>query len=333
MHRLLPICLIAATLSVSWMARANPGSKPAAGPGAPTAATKPLDHADELFEQAVTAYDAGRFADAEAKLAQAWAIKRTHDIAGNLGVVELKLGKYPEAATHLAWALQHFPPTEADQARQGFQRDAAKARAQSGTLHIQVSVAGADVSVNGLSVGTSPLAEDIYIAPGNANVVARLDGYMLAQQAVEVAKGEARDVSLSLVLSGGKPKGRSLVPVVVLGGAAGAALVTGIVLLVRGAAKRGDARTGYEAITNAHHSCVDNAANYDASCPALNDTALSAGTFHNAGVGVLVGAGALAAGAAAYFLWPASTPTKPSALRILPTTSTTSAGLLFSGSF
>ena len=117
MHRFLTNLLIAATLSVSGVARANDGPKLAAGPGAPTAATKPLDHADELFEQAVTAYDAGRLADAEAKLAEAWGLKRTHDIAGNLGVVELKLGKYPEAATHLAWALQHFPPTEADQAR------------------------------------------------------------------------------------------------------------------------------------------------------------------------------------------------------------------------
>lgn len=333
MHRVLTSLLIAASLSMSVEAIASDSAKSAAPGGATTAAPKVLDHADELFEQGATAYDAGRFAEALAKLEQAWGLKRTHDIAGNLGIVELKLGKYPEAATHLAWALQHFPPTESDQARQGFQKEADKARAQSGTLRIHVSVAGADVSVNGRSVGTSPLTEDVYIAPGSANVVARRDGYIMVEQAVAVAKGEAHDVSLELLPSGGTHERRSLVPGVVLGSVAGAALVAGIVLLVNGGNKRADARTGSEAITNAHHSCVANAPNYDASCAALNDTALGAARSNDAGHGVLIGAGAAALGAAVYFLWPSSAPSQPSAVRVVPTASLTNAGLLFSGSF
>jgi hypothetical protein len=75
------------------------------------------------------------------------------------------------------------------------------------------------------------------------------------------------------------------------------------------------------------------AANFDARCPGLNDTALSAGTLHNAGVGLLVGAGAATAATVAYFLWPASTPRRSSAVRVAPSLSATSAGLMFDGSF
>jgi hypothetical protein len=329
MHRVLISLIVTASLSVTLNALALDGPKSAA----PIPAPKLLDHADELFEQGATAYDAGRFPEALAKLEQAWELKRTHDIAGNLGVVELKLGKYPEAATHLAWALKHFPPTESDQARQGFQKEADRARAQSGTLRIRVNVAGAEVSVNGQSIGKSPLSEGVYVAAGSVNVVARHDGYADVQQAVAVPKGESRDVSLVLAATDGKSERRGIIPGVVMSGVAGAALITGIVLAVDGANKRADARTGNTAITSAHHSCVANAPNYDASCAELNDTALSAGRSNNAAHGLFIGAGVAAIGAVAYFLWPSSSLTPTGATLVVPTASSTSAGLIFAGSF
>ena len=335
MHRVLTSLLIAVSLSMSVEAIASDSPKPAAPGGATTAAPKVLDHADELFEQSATAYDAGRFAEALAKLEQAWGLKRTHDIAGNLGVVELKLGKYPEAATHLAWALQHFPPTESDQARQGFQKEADKARAQSGTLRIHVSVAGADVSVNGRSVGTSPLTEDVYIAPGSANVVARRDGYIMVEQAVAVPRGEARDVSLELLPGGAQPEARNRVPGIVLGGVAGATLAVGIGFLVDAGAKGSTSRDLNSSILSEHHSCVTGSSNYDARCGELNDTSLSGRANHRVGVGLLVGAGVVAAGAAAYFLWPTKKSDTPSshALRVVPSVSTRDAGFILSGAF
>jgi tetratricopeptide (TPR) repeat protein len=154
MNRVLPKLLVAATLCMSARALAD-GPKPGATPAAPASAKAAPDRADELFEQGAAAYDAGRLPEAQTKLEQAWALKKTHDIAGNLGVVELKLGKYPQAAEHLAWALQHFPPTEADQAKRGFEKQLAKARAEVGALRVRVSVDGAEVTVNGRAVGAT----------------------------------------------------------------------------------------------------------------------------------------------------------------------------------
>src|SRR5262245_20529051 len=140
--------LVAATLTASGTAFAQ-APKASARPAAPAAPAKTPDRADELFQQAADAFDAGRYPEAQAKLEAAWAIKKTYDIAGNLGVVEVKLGKYTAAAEHLSWALLHFPPTETNKARRGYEQELAKARAEVAALRIRVSTDGAEITVNG----------------------------------------------------------------------------------------------------------------------------------------------------------------------------------------
>src|SRR5262249_6737366 len=200
MHRIVTSLFIAAALSATGSALGSDApTKPSAGQAAPSAAPKPRDQADQLFQQASDAYDAGRFQEAEAKLKQAWALKQTHDLAGNLGVVELKLGKFLEAAEHLTWALAHIPPTEPDQARKGFEKGLELARAEVGTLRLRVTVDGAEVSVNGRAVGKAPFAHEVFVTPGAVKLVARHDGYLDAERGLTVGKGEAREVNLTLL--------------------------------------------------------------------------------------------------------------------------------------
>ena len=331
MLRHLTKLLVAATLCVSAPALAD-DPRAGARTGTPSAAKSAPDHADELFEQATAAYDAGRLPEAHAKLLQAWALKKTHDIAGNLGVVELKLGENAQAAEHLTWALQHFPPTEADQAKHGFEQKLAKARAQIGALRVRVSVDGAEVTVNGRAMGRAPLDDEVFVEAGAVRVSARREGYATVEQTVSVAKGEAREVVIPLVAA--KPAGRSVVPGVVLGSAAGAALITGVGLFAAGRSKLSSAHDAYDAIRNAGHSCVAGAANADPGCADLQSTASASNTLQRAGVGLLIGAGALGVGSVIYFMLPpSSASTRTGALRVTPALSPANAGLVLSGTF
>lgn len=326
MHRLFACLSFALALALAAPALADNGTpKP----------TRIRDHADELFSAGAKAYLAGRYAEAEQKLEEAWDIKRTHDIAGNLGVVKNKLRKYAEAAQFLAWSLLHFPPTESARARQGYADELARARAEVGALRIKVSVAGAEVTVNGRSVGKAPLEIEAFVDAGTANVAARLDGYMPVQQSIAIGKGESREVAFALVPTGDPGAKRSIVPGVVLGSVAGVALATGIGLFVAYQGKRGDAEDLNQTITKAGGTCVSGGAHYDARCTQLDSTAKSADTLHSASVGLLVGAGAAAAGTALYFLWPSPKPARAGAapIRLVPIASPSSGGVLFSGSF
>ncbi|APR75131.1 Dihydrolipoamide acetyltransferase [Minicystis rosea] len=306
---------------------------PALADNPPQAPTKIRDRADELFSEGAKAYVAGRYAEAEQKLEEAWAIKRTHDIAGNLGVVKNKLGKPVDAAQYLAWSLLHFPPTESRRARQGYADELEKTRAEVGALRIRVNVAGAEVTVNGKAMGKAPLETEAFVSPGQASVAAQLEGYVTVQQSVSVVKGDTRDVTLSLVPLA--PEKRSIVPGVVLGSVAGVVLATGIGLFAAYKGKRGDAADLNEAIVKAGGTCVSGGAHYDARCSQLDSTAKGADTLHSASVGLLIGAGAAAAGTAIYFLLPSSKPARDraAAVRLVPLASPTSGGMLFSGSF
>jgi hypothetical protein len=324
MHRSFAFLSLAAVLSLAAPAMADNTTQ---GPA------RIRDHADELFSEGAKAYVAGRYGEAEQKLEQAWALKRTHDIAGNLGVVKNKLGKPAEAAQYLAWSLLHFPPTESQRARQGYADELAKARAEVGALRIRVNVAGAEVTVNGKAMGKAPLETEAFVDPGQATVSAQLEGYVAVQQSVTVAKGEAREVTLTLVPV--VVAKRSIVPGVVLGSVAGAALVTGIGLYAGGRAKASSASNLHDAILKDGHSCISGAATFDSRCGDLESTASTSNTLQRAGVGLLAAGGAAAVATVIYFVLPQPSTSKPSTgrFRVTPSFGPGSGGLAFSGSF
>jgi hypothetical protein len=118
-----------------------------------------------------------------------------------------------------------------------------------------------------------------------------------------------------------------LVPGLVLGGAAVAGFAAGTGLMVDSAGMRSTAQGLSNAILSAHHSCVPGAQNLDPQCPTVKSETMTSDTLHDAGVGVLIGAGALAVASGMYFLWPTQRVT------IAPNVGTSGAGLLVNGSF
>src|SRR5690242_465502 len=79
---------------------------PPAPPAADDAASK---RADELTHQGNEFAVKLRWKEAEPLFRQAWALKHSYDIGGNLGLAELALGKHRDAAEHLSYALKTFP--------------------------------------------------------------------------------------------------------------------------------------------------------------------------------------------------------------------------------
>jgi hypothetical protein len=119
----------------------------------------------------------------------------------------------------------------------------------------------------------------------------------------------------------------------VLGSVAGAAVVTGAVLVGVGAAKRSSVQSTSNSILGEHGTCVMGTLNYDPRCAQAIADAHTTATLHDAGVAVLVGGAALAVVTAGYFLWPAPARQGTSGVRALPLISTTGAGIGASVSF
>jgi tetratricopeptide (TPR) repeat protein len=313
-------------------------SAPAPAPPPPAPAPAPSgsaskDPADELFARGNEAFDRGALDEAYGLYQKAWALKHTFDIAGNLGQVELKLGRFRDAAEHLEFTLRLFPPTGKSEPREAIRRAFEAARKQVASLTIRVNVQGAAVSIDGASIGLSPFEAPVFVEPGKRTIEATLEAHLPTRISIDVAKNESRDVALSLVPKAQPPPPPRNVPLLITGfGLSLAAAGTGIGLMVASANRGAEADSLLQKLV---------AGDADGKCPcgSDDDRAHLKGLrqdhdlFFNTAVGMFAAAGVLAVGSTIYVLTPSfQRPTVKSAT-VAPMVLDRGGGALLVGSF
>ena len=281
----------------------------------------------ELYKQANALYDQKKLTEAESLYLQAWNLKKSYDLACNLGAIELDLSKPRAAAEYLAYALREFPAGGKTSARVQIEGRFKKARDQVGALHVHVSPPNARIVIAGQAVGSFPLVEEVFVEPGSVTVEATLPGYESAKQVVQVAKGSAVEVDLTL-----EHIKRSKLPAFVIGGVGVAALGIGASFIGIAESKRSEAKA---LSVETNHACPVSDPSPQGKCKDLTSAASSQDTFGNIGIVSMVMAGAAAVGVVTYLLWPASHDQAASArtVRVLPTASATGGVLFVLGSF
>lgn len=235
------LLLVLATCGFSEVARAQAD--------APDAAAK----AQLLFEKGRRAIVNNKFKDAYEPLRQAWELRQTYDVAGLLGQTEYELNKYRDAAEHLAFSIRTYPAKEGEAPKKRLEGWLADAKKHVGTVTIAVNKSGAEILVDGASSGRSPLADPIFVEPGERTIEARLDGHEPASERVVAEAGSVHEVRFDLVEkpgavvlppsglddpppagSGNDPQANgggarsSLKPAIVIGGAALTAVALGV---------------------------------------------------------------------------------------------------------
>ena len=314
---------------------------PPAAAAAPTGGPQAKDPADELFARGNDAFDKGSVDEAYSLYQQAWTLKHTYDIAGNLGQVELKLGKFRDAAEHLDFTLRLFPPTGKAAPREAIRLAFEAARKEVAALTIRVSAQGAAVSVDGTAIGLSPFEVPVFVDPGKRTLEATLEAHLPTRIVIEVEKAESREVNLSLVPKNQPPPPPRNVPLLLAGfGVSLAAAGTGVGLMIASTTKGTQADGLLQQLVSGDpdHTCP---------CGSSADRAQLRGlrqdhdVLFNAAAGMFVAAGVLAVGTTVYALTPAfqrpsakpSTGARRSPVQVLPAVSEHGAGALVIGSF
>ncbi|HTN85478.1 MAG TPA: PEGA domain-containing protein [Sorangium sp.] len=155
------------------------------------------EKARRLFEEGVKSAKAGKWADAHASFLAAWGLKPHYQIASNLGVACLQVGKPRDAAEYLTLYLREAPATKV-QERQRAEASLKEARAQVAAVTVQVSPEGAEVTIDGTSVGRAPLADPVFLDPGQHEVGAKLDGHVPQAQPIAATAGGTETMVLEL---------------------------------------------------------------------------------------------------------------------------------------
>ncbi|WP_438034851.1 PEGA domain-containing protein [Sorangium sp. So ce204] len=303
----------------------------------------------------------------EAELESAWELNPTFDVAYNLGNTEYKLQKHREAAQYLSFALRNWPLLKAvAKLKPRAEQRLAESRTQVGALTVSVTVAGAEVLVDGKNVGRAPLEGEVFVDPGEHRVEARHPDYEPASQTVGVAKGGTAEVKLAITpvkaapqasagvktdggtngsfvgagasVTGQPPAGpvepppkKNWVPVIALGAASAVALGVGIGTTVASNNASGDAHTQSTAIIEAGAQCVRPEASWVGPCEKVRSDASRADTLGNVARVAYIASGVLAIGAVTYALWPKSKRSEPTL--VMPVVHSSGAGLAVMGAW
>ncbi len=146
--------------------------------GSPAARAQEKDAVTEMarrrFQEGVKFFDQKRYEEARGAFLQAYALKKHPALLLNLAQSEIRSGHPAEAARHFAAYLReatNASPLERSEAEKGLRE------ARTKLARIQISAPpGADVLVDGESVGQAPIADPVDVAPGTHNIEARLGG-------------------------------------------------------------------------------------------------------------------------------------------------------------
>jgi hypothetical protein len=307
------------------------------------------DKARQLYEEGRQAAAAGKWADAHASFLAAWAIKPHYQIASNLGVACLKLGRNREAAEYLTRYLREAPATKVKE-RQSAEASLKEALAKIASVTVQVVPAGAEVTVDGAVVGKAPLVDPVFLDPGKHEIGAKLEGHTPAMRPIATVAGSTETVVLKLerapsVQVGGQTSAstspmpgtpRNEVRTAVLAGggiAAGAGVVVGVVLTVLANGRASDAeKLRQDLITEGGGFALCPNINLS-KCAELKDTVRAKVDLTNAALWSFVAGGAIGAGTLVYGLVTMRPAASPPSVQVVPLLGTGASGLFVSGKF
>ena len=157
--------------------------------------------AREKFEQGVKAYDTGDYEEARTLFLQAYALTRHPLVLLNLGQSELKSGRYEDAGNHLQQFLRE-EKTANDSQKADAKKGIAEAKKNTGFIIVIADTDGAELAIDGTSIGKSPLADPYFVKPGK-HVATAKKGNKSAKSDIDVQKGTATPVTLNLSGGGG----------------------------------------------------------------------------------------------------------------------------------
>jgi hypothetical protein len=159
------------------------------------------ERAEQAFKEGNHAFAAGDFHRAFDAYRTAWSLKQTFDIACNLGRTEVELSLSRDAAEHLDFCLRTFSVSsrgEVRDANKRFRELFQRVRQEVAALALEVRPAGAEITVDGASYGVAPLGRELFLAPGQHLLRARLSGYQEEERAVTAEAGGTLNVTITL---------------------------------------------------------------------------------------------------------------------------------------
>ncbi len=186
--------LRAASVAVALAAGVAPVVVPVAARAQPSKA----DEAKDRFVKGVGLYKEGDFASALVEFKRSYELNPNYNVLNNIGQVYFQLKDYPNALRTLQQYLNEGGPRIPPQKRTDAEHDVETLKGRVATVGITVSQPGAEVFVDDVPVGVSPLKDPVLVSAGTRRFVVTKEGFNPARQSKEFAGGDRAEVALSM---------------------------------------------------------------------------------------------------------------------------------------
>ncbi|WP_394825697.1 tetratricopeptide repeat protein [Pendulispora albinea] len=157
-----------------------------------------MTQAKAHYDRGLQLYDDGAYDGARVEFERAYELAPTYRILYNIGRVQKQQQDYAGAFKNFEAYLEEGGSQVPDARRVELTKEIADLRARTATVTIATNVPGADVFVDDVPVGKSPLKLAVRVNPGRRKVSAAKQGRLPATKVVEVAGSDRATVALDL---------------------------------------------------------------------------------------------------------------------------------------
>ncbi|MBW2523481.1 MAG: PEGA domain-containing protein [Deltaproteobacteria bacterium] len=184
------LCVALAWVGVAGHAAAQPAAQP------PDAAA--VEEGRARFAKGVELFHEQNYEAALAEFRRSYEAAPAFPILYNIGQVQFELRDYAGALeTFQQYLARGGDEIEADR-RAEVEAEIAKLRGRVAWLDVTVNVEDAEILIDDVLVGMSPLAEPVAVSAGRRSVTASKEGRISATRRIEVAGGDRMRVELTL---------------------------------------------------------------------------------------------------------------------------------------
>jgi hypothetical protein len=163
---------------------------------APTKAAR--SEAASRFKKGLDLFRDGDYRAALIEFRRAYELAPNYQVLYNIGQVSFQLQDYAGALTSLERYLHEGGSEIPASRRADVQKDIDKLKSRVANLTVTTNVAGAEVLVDDVSIGKTPLDKSLLVSAGRHKLTATKEGYTPVTRVVEVASGDTAEVPLTL---------------------------------------------------------------------------------------------------------------------------------------
>jgi hypothetical protein len=191
------LAVLGAASTVSAKPKRKPTASRSSKPKEPPQ-TPEQQEADRHFKSGVTLYQEGKYAEALAEFQRAYETAPHPLVLYNIAGCYRELSNYAESVKFSRRFLAEGKGVVSANRLAAAQSELDGVLARIARITVSVPVEGAELWLDGSSLGTMPLEMPLILAPGEHRIEARAEGYRAATRSLRLASGDELAVELEL---------------------------------------------------------------------------------------------------------------------------------------